>query len=155
MKSKKSAAKRTACILTAGMMALSTGLFTACGDKAQGNSNNSAVVDQNEAKKTLAFKVTDVPINFELSGNITCNNGLFYGISNVYHNEGDNYYSDYNVIVFDQTGSTVLTIPVFKQTDPNEYGYISGDIFADDNGNITFILSYNKYDDSEIGRAHV
>lgn len=148
MRSKKSAAKRTACILTAGMMALSTGLFTACGDKAQGNSNNSAVVDQNEAKKTLAFKVTDVPINFELSGNITCNNGLFYGISNVYHNEGDNYYSDYNVIVFDQTGNTVLTIPAFKQTDPNEYGYISGDIFADDNGNITFILSYNKYDDS-------
>ena len=130
------------------MMALSTGLFTACGDKAQGNSNNSAVVDQNEAMKTLAFKVTDVPINFELSGNITCNNGLFYGISNVYHNEGDNYYSDYNVIVFDQTGNTVLTIPAFKQTDPNEYGYISGDIFADDNGNITFILSYNKYDDS-------
>lgn len=147
LKSNKTAAKRTACILTAGMMALSTGLFTACGDKDQGSGSNSAVVDQSEALKTLAYKVTDVPVNFELSSNVTCKNGLFYGVSTVYNNEGDNYFSDFSIVVFDSTGNTVLTIPVFKQTDPNEYAYISGDIYADDAGNITFVLSYNKYDD--------
>lgn len=147
LKSNKTAAKRTACILTAGMMALSTGLFTACGDKNQGSGSNSAVVDQSEALKTLAYKVTDVPVNFELSSNVTCKNGLFYGVSTVYNNEGDNYFSDFSIVVFDSTGNTVLTIPVFKQTDPNEYAYISGDIYADDAGNITFVLSYNKYDD--------
>ena len=147
LKSNKTAAKRTACILTAGMMALSTGLFTACGDKNQGGGSNSAVVDQSEALKTLAYKVTDVPVNFELSSNVTCKNGLFYGVSTVYNNEGDNYFSDFSIVVFDSTGNTVLTIPVFKQTDPNEYAYISGDIYADDAGNITFVLSYNKYDD--------
>lgn len=147
LKSNKTAAKRTACILTAGMMALSTGLFTACGDKDQGSGSNSAVVDQSEALKTLAYKVTDVPVNFELSSNVTCKNGLFYGVSTVYNNKGDNYFSDFSIVVFDSTGNTVLTIPVFKQTDPNEYAYISGDIYADDAGNITFVLSYNKYDD--------
>lgn len=147
LKSNKTTAKRTACILTAGMMALSTGLFTACGDKDQGSGSNSAVVDQSEALKTLAYKVTDVPVNFELSSNVTCKNGLFYGVSTVYNNEGDNYFSDFSIVVFDSTGNTVLTIPVFKQTDPNEYAYISGDIYADDAGNITFVLSYNKYDD--------
>lgn len=147
LKSNKTAAKRTACILTAGMMALSTGLFTACGDKNQGSGSNSAVVDQSEALKTLAYKVTDVPINFELSGNVTCKNNLFYSVSTVYNNEGDNYFSDSSIVVFDSTGNTVLTIPAFKQTDPNEYAYISGDIYADDAGNITFVLSYNKYDD--------
>lgn len=147
LKSNKTAAKRTACILTAGMMALSTGLFTACGDKDQGSGSNSAVVDQSEALKTLAYKVTDVPVNFELSSNVTCKNGLFYGVSTVYNNEGDNYFSDFSIVVFDSTGNTVLTIPVFKQTDPNEYAYISGNVYADDAGNITFVLSYNKYDD--------
>lgn len=147
LKSNKTAAKRTACILTAGMMALSTGLFTACGDKNQGSGSNSAVVDQSEALKTLAYKVTDVPINFELSGNVTCKNNLFYSVSTVYNNEGDNYFSDSSIVVFDSTGNTVLTIPAFKQTDPNEYAYISGDVYADDAGNITFVLSYNKYDD--------
>ena len=147
LKSNKTAAKRTACILTAGMMALSTGLFTACGDKNQGSGSNSAVVDQSEALKTLAYKVTDVPINFELSGNVTCKNNLFYSVSTVYNNEGDNYFSDFSIVVFDASGNTVLTIPAFKQTDPNEYAYISGDVYADDAGNITFVLSYNKYDD--------
>lgn len=147
LKSNKTAAKRTACILTASMMALSTGLFTACGDKNQGSGSNSAVVDQSEALKTLAYKVTDVPVNFELSSNVTCKNGLFYGVSTVYNNEGDNYFSDFSIVVFDSTGNTVLTIPVFKQTDPNEYAYISGNVYADDAGNITFVLSYNKYDD--------
>lgn len=147
LKSNKTAAKRTACILTAGMMALSTGLFTACGDKNQGSGSNSAVVDQSEALKTLAYKVTDVPVNFELSSNVTCKNGLFYGVSTVYNNEGDNYFSDFSIVVFDASGNTVLTIPAFKQTDPNEYAYISGDVYADDAGNITFVLSYNKYDD--------
>lgn len=147
LKSNKTAAKRTACILTAGMMALSTGLFTACGDKNQGSGSNSAVVDQSEALKTLAYKVTDVPINFELSGNVTCKNNLFYSVSTVYNNEGDNYFSDSSIVVFDSTGNTVLTIPAFKQTDPNEYAYISGDVYADDARNITFVLSYNKYDD--------
>lgn len=147
LKSNKTAAKRTACILTAGMMALSTGLFTACGDKNQDSGSNSAVVDQSEALKTLAYKVTDVPVNFELSSNVTCKNGLFYGVSTVYNNEGDNYFSDFSIVVFDSTGNTVLTIPVFKQTDPNEYAYISGNVYADDAGNITFVLSYNKYDD--------
>lgn len=147
LKSNKTAAKRTACILTAGMMALSTGLFTACGDKNQGSGSNSAVVDQSEALKTLAYKVTDVPVNFELSSSVTCKNGLFYGVSTVYNNEGDNYFSDFSIVVFDSTGNTVLTIPAFKQTDPNEYAYISGDVYADDAGNITFVLSYNKYDD--------
>lgn len=147
LKSNKTAAKRTACILTAGMMALSTGLFTACGDKNQGSGSNSAVVDQSEALKTLAYKVTDVPVNFELSGNVTCKNNLFYSVSTVYNNEGDNYFSDSSIVVFDASGNTVLTIPAFKQTDPNEYAYISGDVYADDAGNITFVLSYNKYDD--------
>lgn len=147
LKSNKTAAKRTACILTAGMMALSTGLFTACGDKNQGSGSNSAVVDQSEALKTLAYKVTDVPVNFELSGNVTCKNNLFYSVSTVYNNDGDNYFSDFSIVVFDSTGNTVLTIPAFKQTDPNEYAYISGDVYADDAGNITFVLSYNKYDD--------
>ena len=147
LKSNKTAAKRTACILTAGMMALSTGLFTACGDKNQGSGSNSAVVDQSEALKTLAYKVTDVPINFELSGNVTCKNNLFYSVSTVYNNEGDNYFSDSSIVVFDASGNTVLTIPAFKQTDPNEYAYISGNVYADDAGNITFVLSYNKYDD--------
>lgn len=147
LKSNKTAAKRTACILTAGMMALSTGLFTACGDKNQGSGSNSAVVDQSEALKTLAYKVTDVPVNFELSSSVTCKNNLFYSVSTVYNNEGDNYFSDSSIVVFDASGNTVLTIPVFKQTDPNEYAYISGDVYADDAGNITFVLSYNKYDD--------
>ena len=97
LKSNKTAAKRTACILTAGMMALSTGLFTACGDKNQGSGSNSAVVDQSEALKTLAYKVTDVPVNFELSGNVTCKNNLFYSVSTVYNNEGDNYFSDCDI----------------------------------------------------------
>ena len=147
LKSNKTTAKRTACILTAGMMALSTGLFTACGDKNQGGGSNSAVVDQSEALKTLAYKVTDVPVNFELSSNVTCKNGLFYGVSTVYNNDGDNYFSDSNIVVFDASGNTVLTIPAFKQTDPNEYGSVSGNVYVDDAGNITFVLSYNKYDD--------
>ena len=53
-------ARKTACVLTAGMMLFSVGALTACGNKT--DSNNTALVDTQEAQKALSYKVTEIPI---------------------------------------------------------------------------------------------
>ena len=135
-----SAAKRTACLLTAGMMILSTGFMTGCGKNS--DSNNTAVVDQQEAAKALAFKVTDIPIegleNFY--GTIQSKNGLFYLIYNEYEKNGDDYLSKYYIKEYDETGAEKLSIPVYEQTDPNVYGNIYGDLNVNDDGSVTCLL---------------
>ncbi|MDD7280027.1 MAG: extracellular solute-binding protein [Oscillospiraceae bacterium] len=142
-----SAAKRTACLLTAGMMILSTGFMTGCGKNS--DSNNTAVVDQQEAAKALAFKVTDIPIegleNFY--GTIQSKNGLFYLIYNEYEKNGDDYLSKYYIKEYDETGAEKLSIPVYEQTDPNVYGNIYGDLNVNDDGSVTCLLNEYSYND--------
>lgn len=142
-----SAAKRTACLLTAGMMILSTGFMTGCGKGS--DSNNTAVVDQQEAAKSLAFKVTDIPIqgldNFY--GTVKAKNGLFYLVYSEYENKDDNYFAKYYIKEYDDTGAEKLSIPVYEQTDPNVYGNIYGDLFINDDGSVTCLLNESSYND--------
>ncbi len=139
-------AKSTACILTAGMMIMSAGVFTGCG----GSGSNTAIVDQQEAMKTLAYKVADIGIDFEISGNVVSKNGLFYAGTFETEMKGDHYFSNSNLIVFDSTGNITLTIPVYVQENANDYGGIQGTITVDDNGNIT-VMKYTGWYDEETG----
>lgn len=132
--------RKAACILTAGMMIFSVGaVFTGCGK------NNNAIVDQAEAMKTLAFTVEDMELDDNLNGVIS-KNGLLYATSYSYEMVNDYYFSSYSIKVMDEQGNEKLTIPVFKQTDQNEYGYIQGNLSVDDSGNITCMLSRSKND---------
>ena len=144
----KNKARKTACVLTAGMMLFSVGALTACGNKT--DSNNTALVDTQEAQKALSYKVTEIPIqgleNFY--GQITVKNGLYYLVQNDYEIIDDMYYSSYSVRVFDETGAEKLTIPVFKQTDTETYGGINGDLYVDDSGNISCMVYESSYNET-------
>lgn len=145
----RTAAKKTACVLTAGMMLFSAGAMTGCGGN-KGDSNNTAIVDQQEAAKALAYKVTDVPISGleNFYGNITAKNGLFYLVSNEYEMKDDNYYGKYFIKIYDETGAETKSIPVFEQTDPNVYGGINGGLFVNDDGSVTCLLYESSYDEA-------
>lgn len=145
----RTAAKRTACVLTAGMMLFSAGAMTGCGGN-KSESNNTAIVDQQEAAKALAYKVTDIPISGleNLYGNITAKNGLFYLISNEYEMKDDNYYGKYFIKIYDETGAETKSIPVYEQTDPNVYGGINGGLFVNDDGSVTCLLYEGSYDET-------
>lgn len=138
------------CTLTAGMMILSCGAaFTGCGKE---SGSNNAIVDQQEAMKTLAYKVNDITISADISGNVVSKNGLFYASTYSYEVKDDVYYSSNSIIVFDETGVITMTIPVFEQTQENEYGNIQGNIYVDDSGNITCMIYTGKYD-NETGES--
>ncbi len=145
----RTAAKKTACVLTAGMMLFSAGTMTGCGGN-KSESNNTAIVDQQEAAKALAYKVTDIPISGleNLYGNITAKNGLFYLISNEYEMKDDNYYGKYFIKIYDETGAETKSIPVYEQTDPNVYGGINGGLFVNDDGSVTCLLYEGSYDET-------
>ncbi|MDD6990719.1 MAG: extracellular solute-binding protein [Oscillospiraceae bacterium] len=145
----RTAAKKTACVLTAGMMLFSAGAMTGCGGN-KSESNNTAIVDQQEAAKALAYKVTDIPISGleNLYGNITAKNGLFYLISNEYEMKDDNYYGKYFIKIYDETGAETKSIPVYEQTDPNVYGGINGGLFVNDDGSVTCLLYEGSYDET-------
>ncbi len=136
--------KRAAYALTAGMMVFSScAMFTACGSN--DSSNNTAIVNQQEAMKTLAFDVTSFTVESNLSGNITCKNGLFYSGTYSYEIIDDIYYSNCSIVAFDETGTVKLTIPVYEQKTENDYGNIQGDISVDDAGNITCMVYYGSW----------
>ena len=141
------AAKKTACVLTAGMMLFSAGAMTGCGN--QSDSGNTAIVDQQEAEKTLAYKVTDIPISGleNFYGRITAKNGFFYLVSSEYEMKDDNYYGKYFIKIYDETGSEAVSIPVYEQTDPNVYGGINGGLFVNDDGSVTCLLYESSYDE--------
>ncbi|MDY3791764.1 MAG: extracellular solute-binding protein [Oscillospiraceae bacterium] len=145
----RTAAKKTACVLTASMMLFSAGAMTGCGGN-KSESNNTAIVDQQEAAKALAYKVTDIPISGleNLYGNITAKNGLFYLISNEYEMKDDNYYGKYFIKIYDETGAETKSIPVYEQTDPNVYGGINGGLFVNDDGSVTCLLYEGSYDET-------
>lgn len=145
----RTAAKKTACVLTAGMMLFSAGAMTGCGGN-KSESNNTAIVDQQEAAKALAYKVTDIPISGleNFYGNITAKNGLFYLISNEYEMKDDNYYGKYFIKIYDETGAETKSIPVYEQTDPNVYGGINGGLFVNDDGSVTCLLYEGSYDET-------
>ncbi|MCM1524381.1 MAG: hypothetical protein NC120_07980 [Ruminococcus sp.] len=142
-------AKRTACFLTAGMMILSAGVLTGCGKKDDARGN--AIVDQQEAMKTLAYDVKDVSVDAEIDRTVVYKNGLFYGLNSLYELKGSeedgNYFSTYSIVVFDENGEITQTIPVYEQTEPNEYGGVSGGIFISDEGNITCMMYKGSYDE--------
>lgn len=144
-------ARRAACILTAGMMAMSAGFLTGCSGSGS-SGNNSAIVDQQQAMKTLAYKVSEVSVDLDVSGNVVSHNGLFYSRTNTNEQKGDTYYSNSYLTVFDQNGNTTLSIPVFIQENDNEYGGIDGNIFVDDSGNITCAVYQGSWD-NETGES--
>lgn len=140
-------AKKAVCVLTAGMMILSAGALTGC-KKNEGSQGGNAIVDQQEAMKTLAYKVTDVSVDAELDRSVTFKNGKFYGVASTYDNNGsDNYFYDCNIVIFDETGTVSQTIPVFKQVNETEYGGVSGNLFVTDEGNITCIVYKGSWDE--------
>lgn len=145
---------RAVSIITAGMMILSVGAaLTGCGGGKEGDTKN-AVVNQQEAMKGLAFKVTEVPVD-DISS-IVSKNGKFYGIKGTSETQGEGdetvylYHTD--VVRFDETGTVDLTIPVFRQTKENEYGGVQSGLMIDDEGNISFMSYQNSYD-SETGES--
>ncbi len=142
----KNVAKRTACILTAGIMAVSAGLFTGCSKSGQ-SGNNTAIIDQQEAMKSLAFKVTDVSVDFDMNSGLTSKDGLFYTSTYTSEQNGDSYYSSTNIAVFDASGEVKLSIPIFEQKSDNEYGGIDGSIFVDDSGNISCSVFTGSWDE--------
>ncbi|MCM1577581.1 MAG: hypothetical protein NC078_02120 [Ruminococcus sp.] len=136
---------RAAYALAAGMMIFSvTGALTACGGTKEGDTKN-AVVNQEEAMKTLAFKITDVPVD-DIS-NIVFKNGKYYGIKNTSETKGEGddriYLYSTDIVEFDETGNVTLTIPIFHPTEANSYGGIQSGIMLDDEGNIT-VLTYES-----------
>lgn len=143
-----SMAKRTACFLTAGMMIFSTGIMTGCGKGS--DAGNTAIVDQQEAAKSLAFKVTDVPIadlvNFY--GTVKEKNNTFYLVSYEYEKSGENYLSKYYIKEYDETGAEKLSIPVYEQTDTTKYGSIYGDVNVNDDGSVTCLLNEYSYEET-------
>lgn len=145
----RTTAKKTACVLTAGMMLFSAGAMTGCGGT-KSDSNNTAIVDQQEAAKTLAYKVTDIPISGleNFYGTITAKNGLFYLVYNDYEIKDDNYFVKYFIKIYDETGAETLSIPVYEQTDPNSYGGINGGLFVNDDGSVTCLLYEGSYDET-------
>lgn len=145
----RTTAKKTACILTAGMMLFSAGALTGCGGN-KNDSNNTAIVDQQEAAKTLAYKVTDIPISGleNFYGSITAKNGLFYLVSNENEMKGENYFGKYFIKIYDETGSEKISIPVFEQTDPNVYGGVNGGLFVNDDGTVTCLVYESSYDET-------
>lgn len=130
-------------IITAGMMILSVGaMLTGCG---KGNKDNAAA-DRAEAMKTLAYDVNEIKIEEDLRGNVKSKNGKLYGV--IYSNikKNDTYLTSYSIAVMDMEGKLQLKVPVYEQTNENEWGYISGELNVDDGGNITCMLSRSCYD---------
>lgn len=140
-------AKKTACVLTAGMMLFSAGAMTGCGGN-KSDSNNTAIVDQQEAVKSLAYKVTDIPISGleNFYGSIIAKNDLFYLVSSEYEIKDDNYFGKYFIKIYDETGTETISIPVYEQTDPNVYGGINGGLFVNDDGSVTCLVYESSYD---------
>lgn len=148
MKNQHKKRSRAVSMLTAGVMIFSVGaVLTGCGGGKEGDPKN-AVVNQEEAKKGLAFKVTEVPV--EDLNSIVSKNGKFYGVKGTSETKGEGentiylYHTD--VVRFDETGTVDLTIPVFKQTEDNHYGGVQGGLMVDDEGNISFMSYDNNYD---------
>lgn len=141
----KKKAGRAASLLTAGVMALSAGaMFTGCGDSA---SSNTAVVSQEDAMKALAYKITDVTVDYNIYNTVSYVNGYYYTQISDYRKEDDNYYYDSKIIVLDESGELIREIPVYQQTDPDSYGGINGSIFVDDNGNVSCFVYSSTYTD--------
>lgn len=139
--------RRTACILTAGMMAFSAcALFAGCSKNDDG-SNGTAIVDQAEAMKTLSYKVEDLTIASEISSKITNKNGILYAVTTSYEEKDGMYLGHYSIISFDKSGTILSTFPIFDQEKENEWGYVNGGLSVDDNGNITYMFDHGFYDD--------
>ncbi len=145
MKIKRKKRSRAACALTAGLMIFSvSGALTGCGGPKEGDTKN-AVVNQAEAMKTLAYKVTDVPID-DISS-VVCKNGKYYGTKHTSETKGEGddmvYLYSTDIVEFDETGTVTMTIPIFHPTEPNQYGGIQSGIMVDDEGNIV-VLTYES-----------
>lgn len=136
--------KKAAAILTAGMMITSAGtLFSGCG---KNNDSSSSGIDKQELVKSLSYDVQELNVIDGINGNIISKNGLLYANAYTYDIVDEMYYSKNYIIVFDTSGTIKTSIPVFIQTDGNEYGYVNGNINVDDAGNISVMLVINKYD---------
>lgn len=136
--------RKAACMLTAGMMILSVGaVFTGCGK----NSGNTAIVDQAEALKTLAYTVDEINVDIDI-GNVVSRNDRLYGVTYSYTNTNDVYLSTYSIVIMDTQCNVLKTIPVFEQTKENDWGYINGDLNVDAEGNVTCMLSRSSYDET-------
>lgn len=141
---KRKSLKKTACVLTAGMMLVSSAsILTGCQKKE--SSSNTAVSEQ-QLQKSLSFTTEEMAINSSL-GSIVNKNGLMYSSMYDYTRTEDTYRTKYSIVVFDTSGIVQLVIPVYEQQTDNEYGYIMGDIMVDDDGNISCMLEKSTYDD--------
>ncbi len=140
---KKRTVKKACCLLTAGMMAFSAGvLFTGCSGK-----NENAVVNQQEAMKSLAYKVSSLNISQDIGSDIVSKNGLLYSTAYNYYMKDDMYYTNTYIVAFDKTGTIKQSIKIYEQTVPNEYCNLMGGINVDDSGNISCMLSKSSYNE--------
>lgn len=140
---------RSACILTVGVMILFTGaVFTGCSNSGDSSTagNNSIVADEENTKKTFAYTVCDIEPEEDSFYSITGKNGLLYTVSYDSKKHGDIWYNDANILVMDETGKTQLTIPVFEQTEDNEFFTVCDSFIIDDSGNITCIAVRGTYE---------
>lgn len=145
-KNGKNKIKRTVGVISLCIAVLtSSAAFTGCGGGKEKN-NSSAVVNQQEALKTLSFKVDSLNVSSSLSGNIISKNDLLYSVAYSYTVKDDVYLNRNDIIVFDRTGIIRTVIPVTETTKENEYSYIMGDLYVDDGGNISCMRINGSYD---------
>lgn len=136
--------RKSVCVLTAGLLLLSTTTaFTGCGRNSSGigtGSNNGIILSDEEIIKTLSYTVSDIEPDEESFYNVTTKNNRIYMSVNDFEQHGDDLYSKCYIAVMDETGKTQIKIPVYEQTEDNQFGTLCNSLVVDDSGNITCIL---------------
>ncbi|MGN0642782.1 MAG: ABC transporter substrate-binding protein [Huintestinicola sp.] len=145
--------KKTACVLTAGMMMFSAAAMTACGNKDNSSQPNSANTVSEEQLKALSYELKDIVLQGDENtnfGNIVYKNDKLYTTSYIYNYDEatETYSSTVNIVIANMEGNIETTIPVFIQTDDYTYGGVQGDLSIGDDGSISYIYYESTYNDT-------
>ncbi len=131
--------KKTLCVFTACIV-MTAG--TGCRDKSGGEN----APEPHEVMSTVNFDTKQVELNGSL-GSIIKKNDLYYSAITGYRsgNDGTSFSTHY-IVAFDENAVIKTVIPVYEQKEPDESGYISGNVMVDNNGNISCICVHSFSD---------
>ncbi|MGN0667473.1 MAG: ABC transporter substrate-binding protein [Huintestinicola sp.] len=157
IKHRSKTVKRTACVLTAGMMLFSGITLTGCGKK----DAPSASVSLSESDlKAISYDLCEFTLagennydetsgSYVYYGDVQYMNGKLYAIKNSSEYTEENYSSKTSIVVTDSTGTVLSEIPVAESSnDSTVYSYIQGGITVDTQGNISLVLTNSEYTES-------
>lgn len=130
--------RKAVCIFTAGILILfAETSFTGC---SKNSSDTGIVSSEKEIMRTLSYTVSSIEPDEDSIYSVTTKSDRMYMAVNDFEQHGDVAYSKCYIAVMDKSGKTQLKIPVYEQTEDNQFGTLYNSFIVDDNGNITCLL---------------